>query len=259
MIFDTHMHCGYSCDSHMQLADAIRAGAAQNIGIIITEHWDYDYPTNPEAFLFDIDDYFKTAGPLRSDKVLLGIEIGMQKHSAAADDAVAAGHSFDYVLGSVHCINRRDMYEERCYTGLTKQQVVAEFLEEAMACITGHSNFDAFAHIDYMCRYWPYDDKEMRLKDAPELFDKFLQCLISHNKPIEINTRRLGSADAVATLTPIYQRYGQLGGRYCTLGSDAHYEEHVGRRLDVALKIAGAAQLVPVYFKERKMQLMGGF
>lgn len=259
MIFDTHMHCDYSCDSHMELADAIRAGRAQNIGIIITEHWDYDYPTNPDAFLFNIDDYFKTAGQYRSDKVLLGIEIGMQKHIAADDDAVAAGHDFDYVLGSVHCINRRDMYEVACYNGLTKQQVIAEFLEEAVACIEGHDNFDAFAHIDYMCRYWPYEDKEMRLSDAPELFDKFLKCLISHNKPIEINTRRLDSAAAIEALTPIYQRYGKLGGKYCTIGSDAHYEEHVGRRLDVALKIAGAAGLEPVYFKERKMHLMGGF
>ena len=53
MIFDTHMHCDYSCDSEMKFADAIGAAAEQGIGITVTEHWDYDYPTNPEAFIFE--------------------------------------------------------------------------------------------------------------------------------------------------------------------------------------------------------------
>ena len=84
MIFDTHMHCDYSCDSEMKFADAIGAAAEQGIGITVTEHWDYDYPTNPEAFIFDIDEYFARLQPLSSDKVLIGIEIGMQTHTAAA-------------------------------------------------------------------------------------------------------------------------------------------------------------------------------
>ena len=39
MIFDTHMHCDYSCDSHMKIAEAVAAAKQQNIGIVITEHW----------------------------------------------------------------------------------------------------------------------------------------------------------------------------------------------------------------------------
>lgn len=65
---------------------------------------------------------------------------------------------------------------------------------------------------------------------APELFDKLFLLLIEQNKPIEINTRRLDDAAAVAGLLPLYKRYRELGGKYCTLGSDAHYKEHVGRR-----------------------------
>ena len=59
MIFDTHMHCQYSIDSKMSVEGAKSAALQQNLGIIITEHWDEDYPTNPEAFVFDIEDYFK--------------------------------------------------------------------------------------------------------------------------------------------------------------------------------------------------------
>ena len=62
MIFDTHMHCQYSIDSKMSAEEAKAAALQQNLGIIITEHWDEDYPTNPEAFVFDIEDYFKQLG-----------------------------------------------------------------------------------------------------------------------------------------------------------------------------------------------------
>ncbi len=258
MLFDTHMHCDYSCDSHMEFADAIAAAEAQNIGIIITEHWDYDYPTNPNAFTFDLDEYFARLQPLCSDKVLIGIEIGMQTHTAAEDKRVAQSHAFDYVLGSIHCIGGRDLYELTCYAGRTRQQIVEEFLRESIVCVEQERDFDAFAHIDYICRYWPYAgaERELRLADAPELFDRLFRALIEKNIPIEINTRRLDDAAAVAGLLPLYRRYRELGGAYCTIGSDAHYAEHVGRRLPQALRIAEECGLTLVYFKKRKMLIM---
>ena len=209
MIFDTHMHCDYSCDSHMKIAEAVAAAKQQNIGIVITEHWDDDYPTNPSAFMFDVDEYFERFGPYRSDKVLLGIEIGMQKQTTAADEALAGKYPFDYVLASMHCINGRDLYEERCYEGLAKVEAVREFLIDTLANLERHNNFDAFAHIDYMCRYMPYADKELILGEAPELFDQVFKLLIAKEKPLEINTRRLDDAGAMASLLAVYRRYAQ--------------------------------------------------
>lgn len=259
MIFDTHMHCDYSCDSHMKFADAVKAAAERGIGMIVTEHWDYAYPTNTDAFTFDIDEYFRRFMPLHSDKVLIGIEIGMQTNTAASDNKVAAGHSFDYVLGSIHCIGGRDLYEPACYQGRTRSEIVEEFLHDTLICLEQHTNYDAFAHIDYICRYWPYkgEERELRLQDAPAMFDRVLKTLAEQNKPIEINTRRLDDAAAAAALLPVYRRYRELGGRCCTIGSDAHYQEHVGRRLKEALQMAAEADLKPVYFKERKMIGMG--
>ena len=256
MLFDTHMHCEFSCDSEMTVAQAVLTAQKQGIGMIVTEHWDYDYPTNPEEFLFDIDAYFKNFEPLRSDYVLRGIEIGMQRTTAERDEAVAAGHDFDYVLASIHCIGNRDLYEPTCYEGRARQEIVEEFLDDSIYCVEQHNNFDAFAHIDYICRYWPYEEKELCLADNQEKYDKLFKLLIDKNKPIEINTRRLDNAETIKALVPLYKRYKALGGRYCTLGSDAHYTEHIGRRLNEALLIAQEAELQPVYFKERQLQLI---
>ena len=259
MLFDTHMHTRYSCDGEMTYQEAIAAANKLNIGMIVTEHWDYDYPTNPEEFLFDIDAYFKNFESLRSDYVLRGIEIGMQRTTAERDEAVAAGHDFDYVLASIHCIGKRDLYEPTCYECRTRQEIVEEFLDDSIYCVEQHDNFDAFAHIDYICRYWPYAEKELCLADNQAKYDKVFKLLIDGNKPIEINTRRLDSKEAIKALIPLYERYKALGGRYCTLGSDAHYLEHIGRRLDKALEIAKVVGLQPVYFKERKIEALNNY
>ncbi len=260
MIFDTHMHCEFSCDSSMKIADAVAAADAENIGMTLTEHWDYDYPTNPDAFTYDIIECRKAFAPYRSSTRLFGIEIGMQTHTAEADDKIAAGYDFDFVLGSIHCVGRRDLYEKACYEGYTREEIIREFLNDSIVCIENHKCFDAFAHIDYICRYWPFaqDERELHLEDNQELFDKLFQLLIERNIPIEINTRRLDDEKAAKALLFLYKRYQELGGKYCTLGSDAHYKEHVGRRMAEAVLMAQAAQLKPVYFRERKMQIMEG-
>ncbi len=256
MIFDTHMHCQYSIDSKMKIDDARAAAEKQGIGMIVTEHWDQDYPTNPEAFVFDIDDYFAKFNPYRGKNLLLGIEIGMQESTCSNDDALGAKYPFDFILGSMHCMNGRDMYEEKTYNGKTKLEAVQEFLQATAVNLKLHDNFDSFAHIDYMCRYMPYEDKELIYAEAPDLFDTVFKLLAEKEKAMEINTRRLDSPKAVETLLVLYKRFRELGGRYATLGSDAHYREHVGRRLDIAREMAEAAGLVPVYFEQRKMQRM---
>ena len=242
-MFDTHNHCEFSCDSKMTLQQAADTAAKLDIGIILTEHWDYEYPTNPEQFLFDRDAYFKKNLPLRSDNVLLGIEVGMQPHLAEKEDKVPEGYPFDFVIGSIHMM----------YKGLSKEETMHDFLRDSIRSAESHNNFDAFGHIDYICRYWPYADKEFHMEENQQEWDRLFKILIEKNKPIEINTRRLDSRVAVKALLPLYKRYKELGGKYCTLGSDAHYTEHIGRRLGVAAAMAKETELQPVYFKERKM------
>lgn len=129
-------------------------------------------------------------------------------------------------------------------------------MTDTIANLELHDNFVLFAHIDYMCRYMPFTDKELVLSEAPELFDQVFKILVAKEKPLEINTRRLNDPLAVQALLKLYKRYALLGGKYTVLGSDAHYQEHVGRWLTEALALADAAGLEPVYFKERKMRKM---
>ena len=56
---------------------------------------------------------------------------------------------------------------------------------------------------------------------------RVFRLLIAEDKALEINTRRLGDDSVIPPLLKLYKRFRELGGRYATLGSDAHYKEHV--------------------------------
>lgn len=252
MLFDTHMHADFSCDAKMTLPEAAAAAKAAGIGIILTEHWDRYYPTNPDQFLFDLDTYFRQNTPWRSDKVLLGLEVGMQPAAAAEDNKIIKQYPFDEIVASMHCVQGKDIYEERAYDGLSKNEAVEELLRDTLTCLELYKDFDTLGHIDYISRYMPYEDQELYYADHAALWDQVFTKLAGADKALEINTRRLDKPQAVDSLRVLAGRFRELGGRYVTLGSDAHYTEHVGRRLEAAAALAAECDLTIVYFRERQ-------
>ncbi len=77
MLFDTHLHTRFSTDSEMKFADLRATALQKNCGIIMTEHLDLHYPVL-EKFVFSIEDYFADYVNYRSNRLLLGIEIGLR-------------------------------------------------------------------------------------------------------------------------------------------------------------------------------------
>ena len=250
-IFDCHLHCEGSTDSSMTLAEAVQVAEKQDIGLCVTEHWDYDYPTNPDAFHFDIPEYVERVKNFQSENVLLGIEIGMQPHLAKKNAELAKKAEFDFVLCSIHCVKGMDIYEPKYYFGKTKEQVVEEYLTDMLTCLKNHTEIDALAHPDYITRYWPFN-AELRLKDAPILWDEVFKEIIRREIPLEINTRRTDMFSAISCYEELLTRYKNLGGKFFTVGSDAHNTDSVGRRIKEAIQLGKKLKLTPVYFKHRK-------
>ena len=73
---------------------------------------------------------------------------------------------------------------------------------------------------------------------------------------MEINTRRLSNKEACNNLINIYKAYKQVGGKYVTIGSDAHNAEDIGANFIIANNICEICGLKPVYFRNRKMQFI---
>lgn len=251
MLYDTHMHTRFSTDSRMTIDAAAARGRELNMGITITEHLDLDFP-EPKAFVFDVDKYFRAYERYRSETVLLGVEIGMRSDTVRDNAAVVAGHPFDYVIGAIHVIDRIDIYQENFYLDRTKAEVYGQYFASMLECLGCYDFIDSLGHIDYIARYARYADPEVHYGEFAAALDAVLSRVAEQGKALEINTRRLGDADAVAALLPIYHRFRHLGGELVTIGSDAHRPREIGSHFPVAVDIAAACGLKPVYYKERK-------
>lgn len=252
MIFDTHMHSQFSFDSEMKVNEILEASKNQNIGICLTEHVDLDQINLP---LIDMNKYLEFYKKYKSDTFLIGIELGMSKINAdqTIDFANKYKKDLDMIIGSIHSLYNRDIFYLMRDIELDKKKVYTDYLENILYCIETFDYFDTLGHIDYISRYSTYEDKEVNFEEFKPLIDKILKTLISKNKTLELNTRRLDKEEAFLNLIKIYTRYKELGGKYVTIASDAHSQNAIGINFNKAKEILKLTGLTPVYFKNRKM------
>lgn len=250
MIFDSHSHTEFSGDSEMKAADALAAAEKLGLGLVFTEHLDLDYPGEID-FTFDPDEYWNAYEPLRSSRLRLGVEVGMQASTCARSREFTEWLPFDFVIGAVHMVDGKDIYYKESYGDLPKEEFYYRYFAAMADNVRRHTFIDVLAHIDYIARYAPYDNPEVEYGVFAEAVDQVLQAVIETDTVLELNTRRLGKRLALKELVPIYKRYRELGGREITLGSDAHTADAIGDHFDRALDFADALGLQVVTFSGR--------
>ena len=254
MLFDSHSHTKFSADSEMQAKDALQAAARAGVGLVFTEHLDLDFP-GEDVFEFSPQKYWQEYLPLRGDQLRLGVEIGLEQGTLARSRAFVAEVPFDLVIGSIHLLEHHDLYYPDYYRGRSKEEVFHAYFQTMAEQIRACDFCDVLGHIDYIVRYAPYEEHTLDYKQFHEEIDAVLRAVIEQGKVMELNTRRLGDKAACEDLLPVYQRYHALGGRYVTLGSDAHTPEAIGVNFAAGQQLAAAAGLQLVTFKARKMEL----
>ncbi len=254
-MFDSHIHTKFSTDSNMTLEEALLKGKEYNIGLVITEHMDTNHPGEGK-FKFNIEDYFEEYGKYRNNNLLLGIELGMSRDFKEINREIIMNNPFDQVIGSLHFLGNKDIFEKSTYENREKNEVYKEYLESLLENIMNHTYIDILAHIDYICRYGPFEDKELYYDEHSDIIDEIIKSCINNNIVMEINTRRFGLKAVKNNLFPIYKRYKELGGKNISIGSDAHVKEHIGNNFSLATEISTSLDLKVVYFKDRKMNYL---
>ncbi len=252
MIYDCHIHTKFSTDSTMNIEDAIEVAGEQGIGLIITDHMDYKHCV-PNEFIFDPDEYFNEYGVYRNEKLLIGVEIGFKEEALKEIRNLVNNYPFDFILGAIHIVNGMDIYYKDYYMGKSKKQAYEEYLKAILLLVKHHDLFDSLAHIDYITRYSTYEDKNLYYTEFPDLIDSILKELSNADKAIEINTRCIHDKKTADNLIEILQRFKELGGKYITIGSDAHNPEDIGINFDRVKEIVHMCNLKPVYYKKRKL------
>ena len=253
MIFDSHIHTKFSADSKMTAAQALAQADKLNLGVVFTEHFDYGVTNDDGEFTFNPAAYMSEYKNLRGDKVRLGVEIGLRKVARAVNADFLAQADFDFVIGSIHLVDDLDIYYPEFYADKDKATAYQKYFQQ-MAEEIKLADFDALGHIDYICRAAPYDNPEIDYPTFKPLIDAVLKIVVERRKILELNTRRFDKSLAVEQLVPVYKKYRELGGRFVTIGSDAHRVGAVGNYFERALEFIHELDLTPVTFRERKLE-----
>ncbi len=241
MYVDSHNHTSlFSADASMKAGELFLAARSADLrGVVITEHYEMDYPhfLNKEL-IFDVDAYFHSLSADQASipsglSVFSGIELGYQSHLVDFYNQLTSSHPFDSIILSNHLYKGQDPYFFReCYLE-PKHIVFGNYVNELTEMVLSGIDFDIVGHFDYMSRYAPYEDPRLYYSDAPDEIDRFLSAIILKKKSLEINTRSINKLTAKGFLDgfpdkEIMRRYLSLGGDRVTLGSDSHDPSTVG-------------------------------
>ncbi|MBQ7496519.1 MAG: histidinol-phosphatase HisJ family protein [Selenomonas sp.] len=253
MMFDSHTHTEFSADSEMLASEALEAAERLGLGLVFTEHLDLE--AAPIEFTFDPEAYWKKYLPLRGENLRLGIEVGMKAGTLEGSREFVARVPFDQVIGSIHFLDDLDIYYPDFFEDKEKEEAYRKYFRAMVDNLYSHDFIDILAHIDYICRTAPYDNPELDYGSFKEEIDTVLKAVIETETVLELNTRRFGDKLAVKELVPIYSRYRELGGKYVTVGSDAHNKETIGAHFYQARLFVSDMDLQPVTFCKRRMEL----
>ena len=246
-MFDIHVHSRFSCDSKSEMKDCIIAAAEKGLdGICITDHAEFN-PTDEGYNFYNEEEYFiefnenKKTAPI---KLLSGCEIGGGPHVYPEDFERYINKPYDAVLVSVH-----NWYGDTFASEMAKHPIPIEesyelYWNEVLNSVL-HGGFDILAHIDFPKRYYKrllYDEKVLRL---------IFEIIIKKNIALEINTSTLKDLGEAMPGPDILNIYKDCGGRYVSLGSDAHIISSIGEGFETIKPLLDG--LTTVYFEKRKL------
>ena len=231
---DCHIHTAFSTDSDADPAAVIERAVERGMSLIcITDHHDTDYPG--EGFRLDIPFYREKLEELRAAyadriEVLYGVELGMQPYlvgTGRLESFVEEG-GFDYVIGSVHMVDRKDPYIREDFD-MPDAELYRRYFEQTLECVRKFSCFRSLGHLDYIVRYGYGKDRDYSYEKYRDVLDAILETLIEKDIALEVNTAGYRKGLGFPNPHPdILWRYHDLGGEKITIGSDAHEAEQVG-------------------------------
>ena len=251
--YDNHIHTKFSSDSEMLVEDALKRAEELNLSLTFTEHLDLGMP-NKDDSIFDAKAYFNEYEKYRGKHLSLGIEVGMTSKCIEDNFNFVKSAPFDLIIGSIHILHGVDLYPPDIYSTRDKKELYSDYLMSMAHKIYHYQFIHILGHIDYICRYATYEDTSLLYKDFSNEIDEVLRALVVADTVIELNTRRLNK-EVAEELLPIYKRYRELGGRYASIGSDAHNVATIGNNYKIAEDLLEAAKLTPVTFYEGKMEI----
>lgn len=232
-MFDYHIHTTLSFDAFATPEQVV--ASAEKMGlreICFTEHRDYLPVDDRGDMLFDPVRYEAELGALHSEtvKIRRGMEFGMLPNNKEQFQKDVQLFNFDFVLGSAHYTDIYDVYYEPFWKGKTVEQGERAYLEEVLACVEGHDDFDVLGHLTYIGKVKAHPhNRPVPYESHKTLVDEILRILVKKEKGMEINTSGVDKCGGFLPTADYFLQFKRMGGRIVTVGSDAHDNARVGQ------------------------------
>ncbi len=245
-IVDLHTHTDNSFDGNHSTMFLAETAFMKGIrAIAFTDHLEMDAFYKDNFDKTAIQSFFEVAKARSAFNgkliICVGAELGQAVYDKAVSEKLIETMKYDFVIGAIHNLpNIQDFY----YMDLSDESIdymklLEEYFEWELK-LAQWAKFDTLAHLTYPLRYivGKYG-KPVDMSKFDEIIDEILLTLIKNHKSLEINTA--GLRQPIGVTSPdegILRRYKELGGKLITIGSDAHYAEHLGAGIDKGYELA---------------------
>jgi histidinol-phosphatase (PHP family) len=243
-MYDFHTHSHFSSDSSSSmLAMAEGAKSIGLKGLCFTDHVDIDFANPQINFEFSYNDYLNEFESIRclngeDFEAFKGLELGLQPHVLNESAAFLRDRQFDFIIGSIHCVNRKDMYDGSYLDGISQKVGIENYFRDMQYCVDNFRDFDVLGHLDGIRRYLYKADDGFSYELYKGTIHSILTKLINSYKGIEVNTSGLRyGLSSFHPMPEILKLYRFLGGEILTIGSDSHSPASLGYGFDSALKL----------------------
>ena len=243
-LLDLHVHTDNSFDGNH--STTYLCERAQMLGLRVvafTDHSDIDTPDKQQLERSALQSFFeisKAKSAFRGRMIICkGIELGQPVYDIETSEKILNSQKYDFVIGSIH--NLRGM-QDFWYLDYSKENVpelLDKYFDEIINLVDW-GNFDTLAHLTYPLRYIVGDSKiPVDLSKYDDKINLILKTLAEKELALEINTSGLRqNLKKTMPEADIVRRFKEFGGKYITIGSDAHYAEHLGAGINEGMNIA---------------------
>lgn len=247
---DIHVHSNHSVDSKTPLHEMCRVAIQKGFKYIcFTDHFDMN-PHDDGYNFYNYEKYLRDFDRAREQyaadlTVLKGIEFG-EPHRYPQLFETVLKNGYDFVLGGVHWLGKSWVGEKAFQEKYSIQEMYEIHYKEILAAVQ-FGGFDSLAHIDFPKRYLPGQYEPIAELDA------ILKELVKKNIALELNSSpiRRGLSEIFPSKT-ILDLYIKNNGRKITVGSDAHFPDHIGADFDQVREQIRSYGLKNVIYINRK-------
>ena len=259
-IVDLHVHTDNSFDgNHSATFFCEQAEFMDLRALAFTDHCEVDQfegdPTYEKRIFQAFFEIAKVRSAFRGKLLVLnGIELGQPAYDIETANKIINSHDYDQILGSVHNLRGGDdFYFMENLTLPEAEKLLKEYFD-ALIEMLHWGNFDVLAHLTYPLRYfYSKSNLGIDLNKFKNQIDEILLLTAKSDKALEINTAALRQPlNKLSPEVDIVKRFKELGGKYVTVGSDAHYAEHLAADIDMAYSCAIGAGFDSITFFQKR-------